>query len=67
MVIRIYLTLEPEERRAIDKLADRELRDPKDQLRILLREALYQRGLLDTIIPKNSYSDQEFHNGVEND
>jgi hypothetical protein len=46
MALRWYLKLTEPEALAIGTLADRELRQPGDEARLLLREALIQRGLL---------------------
>jgi hypothetical protein len=43
---RITVTLEREERSALMRLAEAELRDPRDQARLILRHELQQRGLL---------------------
>lgn len=46
MLTRIVIPLEVEERRALDMLAVRELRDPREQVRFILRAELERRGLL---------------------
>ena len=46
MTIRMVVTLEPKERSALIKLAEMELRPPRDQIRVILRAELYRRGLL---------------------
>jgi len=43
---RITITLCPDEREALWRLAESELRHPRDQIHLLLREGLDRRGLL---------------------
>ena len=43
---RITITFTRSERSALMKLAEQELRDPRDQARLILREELERRGLL---------------------
>ena len=45
---RVVITLNETERAAIVRLAQTELRSPSDQARYLLREALAQRGALES-------------------
>ena len=60
MATRMVVTLEPKERSALIKLAEMELRPPRDQLRVILREELYRRGLLSSRSEDDSrYSDGE--------
>jgi hypothetical protein len=44
--MRIVVNLTPDERMALGELSRREQRDPREQLRYLLREAARERGLL---------------------
>jgi predicted transcriptional regulator len=46
---RVTILLKDEEKAALDELAQRSYRDPRDVLRLLLREAAQQRGLLPPI------------------
>jgi hypothetical protein len=46
MFIRLLVTLARHEAEALDRMADEELRDPREQLRMLLREELRRRQLL---------------------
>lgn len=43
---RLTITLSDQERHALQTLADRELRDPRDQVVLILREGLQRRGLI---------------------
>jgi hypothetical protein len=43
---RLIIRLEADERNALNELACRELRDPRDQIRIVLRKELERLGLL---------------------
>lgn len=45
-MIRIQISLPEEEARALAALAERELRDPREQVRHILREELERRDLL---------------------
>ena len=54
MFTRLMVTLERDEAAALDQMADSELRDPRDQLRMLLREAARTRGLLPSELPATS-------------
>lgn len=46
MTTRLTITLEPSERNALDELSINELRDPRDQIKIILRRELIRLGLL---------------------
>ena len=46
MATRLVVTLTPEERRGLDLISIESLRDPREQLRYLLREHLNERGML---------------------
>jgi hypothetical protein len=46
MVTRLIISLDGEERNALNELSQKELRDPRDQIRILLRLELERIGLL---------------------
>lgn len=46
-VTRIYLVLESEERRALGKLAQAEMRDVRDQARFIVCQELKRRGLIE--------------------
>ncbi len=48
MVIRMVLNLSADERNALVELAQKQLRSPQDQVRIILRQVLFSRGLLTT-------------------
>jgi hypothetical protein len=45
-MVRIQIVLNPQEGRALTNLADRELRDPRDQVRLIVRQELERLGLL---------------------
>lgn len=45
-MIRLTVNLSPEERNALFEYADMEMRSPRDQLRIILRQALIEKGLV---------------------
>lgn len=45
-MVRLQVRLDPTEADALAKLAFRELRDPRDQVRLILRTELERRGLL---------------------
>ena len=46
MATRLVITLTPEERRGLDCISVENLRDPREQLRFLLRQHLKERGIL---------------------
>lgn len=46
-MIRLSVNLSPEERNALFKYADLEMRPPRDQIRIILRGELLRRGFLE--------------------
>ena len=46
MATRIMITLEPDERKALYELSKMKLRDPRDQIRFVIRRELVQLGLL---------------------
>ena len=46
MATRLLITLDSAERSALTKLSQKELRDPRDQLRLILRQELERQGLL---------------------
>ena len=52
-MIRIMLNISPEECNALSELAKHELRSPRDQLRMIVRHALQENGLLTMDIPKS--------------
>ncbi len=62
MITRLTIQLGADERNALNELANRELREPRDQVRLILRKELEVLGLL-----KNSCNDecdsQEFSKG----
>ena len=62
MTTRMVVTLELKERSALIKLAEMELRSPRDQIRVILRAALYRRGLL-----RSKYEDESKYSDGEND
>ena len=43
---RLYVTLRDEEHNALMKMASVELRDPRDQARLVIRQELVRRGYL---------------------
>lgn len=45
-MVRLQITLDPVEANVLARWAASELRDPRDQIRFVLRQALEQRGLL---------------------
>ena len=45
-MVRLQVHLDPSEADALARWAASELRDPRDQIRLLLRRELKQRGLL---------------------
>jgi len=47
MATRIQVVLSGPERNGLTQIAKEELRDPRDQLRHILRQELYRRGLLE--------------------
>ena len=57
MSVRMFIGLEPAERSALMKLAEMELRSPRDQLRVILREELKKRGLLRSTDKRDSDDD----------
>lgn len=61
MTTRMVVTLEPKERSALIRLAEMELRPPRDQLRVILREELYRRGLL-----RSGWEDDSRYSNGEN-
>jgi hypothetical protein len=44
--MRMFLSLTPDEAKALGRLAERERRDPRQQAALLLRQALEARGVL---------------------
>jgi hypothetical protein len=44
--MRVVISLQPDERAALGEMARRDMRDPRDQLRYILREAAQTRGIL---------------------
>lgn len=48
MTSRIVVTLDRDERRGLDRLAEMNLRDPRAQLRYMLREAIVKEGVLES-------------------
>ena len=53
-MIRIQITLPEDEARALAVLTAHELRDPREQVRLIVRDALEKRGLL---VPRDSVGD----------
>ena len=45
-MVKVYIVLDDQEAEALTKLAERELRYPKEQIRLFVREGLERRGLL---------------------
>jgi len=45
-MVRLQVTLDENEARLLVRWAALELRDPRDQIRLIVRQALQQRGLL---------------------
>jgi hypothetical protein len=45
MLRKLTITFSPEEREALDRLAQQDLRPAKDQLRLLVREEAQRRGV----------------------
>ncbi len=54
MTTRLTVTLSDDEADALVRISTAELRDPRDQLRLILRAELVQRGLL--ILPHETVS-----------
>lgn len=52
---RLTVLLSGEERTALVKLAESELRDPRNQIRLILRQELESRGLLSAERPPLSH------------
>lgn len=50
---RMVITLNKNERQALGQLASRELRDPRDQIRLIVRQALEREHLLEVISQPN--------------
>ena len=48
MLTRLTISFTPEEREALQAMAESDFRPPKDQLRYLLRQEARERGLLPT-------------------
>lgn len=46
MPSRMMITLTPDERRGLDEISKEALRDPRDQMRFLLRQHLVERGIM---------------------
>ena len=46
MAVRVYVVFDDQEAQALTTLAKRELRYPKDQIRLFVREGLQRCGLL---------------------
>ena len=46
MIQRLTISFTPDERKALQAMAEKDFRPPKDQLRWLLREEAQRRGLL---------------------
>lgn len=57
MVTRLVVFLESDERKALDELAKRELRDSRSQIRWILIDELIRRGFL-----KKADEDSSIHN-----
>jgi hypothetical protein len=53
MLVRLSVNLDREERIALDRLALKEMRDPRDQIRFILRSELKRQGLLMNSEDKN--------------
>ncbi len=45
-MVRMQVILEPAEADALLKLANAEFRDPREQMRVMVRDGLMRRGLL---------------------
>ena len=45
-MVRYQISLDPEEADSLARLAASEYRDPRDQIRVILRQELERRGLL---------------------
>jgi len=58
MSIRLYLVISEEEHQAIQKIAKRELRSLREQIRLMLRQELQRLGLLTTDLEQNEEPDQ---------
>lgn len=59
MVVKIYIALDDQEAKALTKLAERELRYPKEQIRLFIREGLQRCGLLPKTHPLPEAESQE--------
>ena len=47
MINRLTISLSPEESEGLQRIAERDVRPPKEQLRWILRQELIKRGLLE--------------------
>jgi hypothetical protein len=47
-MVRLQITLDANEARLLAEWAAAELRDPRDQIRLIVRESLQERGLLES-------------------
>ncbi len=64
---RVTLTLLPEEQGALIKLALSELRTPRDQARMIVRQELVKRGLLSSITAGSVAQPQEQNQEVHHE
>lgn len=64
-MIRYLISLEPEEATVLFELAASEMRDPRDQIRFILRMELERRGLL-TAQTRNSVEPADYGLEVQN-
>jgi len=58
-MVRLQVTLTPDEAQALSEWASQELRDPREQLRQILRLALSERAT--TSIPEKHRSEEQKH------
>jgi hypothetical protein len=63
---RIVILLDKDERRALDRLALNELRDPRLQVRYLVRTELERRGLLQASPAEDSNQSETISRGTIN-
>jgi hypothetical protein len=62
-MVRLQVVLDPTEGRALTDLAFKELRDPRDQIRLIVRQELERRGLLPPSAPAQPDSVCQEENG----
>lgn len=61
---RLMITLDPKEFVALAEMASKELRHPREQMRILVRDAAREKGLLPTESPESTVKGAQQHAGA---